>query len=415
MKEISLEHHKDKTPNKFATMYDFEEVEKTETKLACDATFGLATDSSTALGINITKLVTTLVIPRQSRKKDAFSSGSIILVDSSLIPVVAIQQTFKDPSMADWAKVAGENHGLSIEWTEGNYQTPWFLSYLKNALVFAVGYIPIIGPFVAIGTAIAMEAIINPDGLMDEIREQIPSVELTEGLIDEFKKVAGLGEYAAEIVDKNAKATPDKKQSITIETTKDDKVSKKPVEGSQAVSEEAKKESDDKVVDVPAYKALSQAEFDATVKQMAYGVVKQNFGRTIYKGFNNYKPENVTKDDLENFYKLLYQPPKEHRNANIDELIELVENDNAKQFLEGFRGYNHFQEHNPYDEDSYDLPSGGLKIPKQDEQEQTRWEPMMKRILMHQATSGAHKLPDDDYNFAKEYAEKLKAKYPDSS
>lgn len=71
---------------------------------------------------------------------------------------------------------------------KGDYKSPWFLSYLKNALVFAVGYIPIIGPFIAIGTAIAMEAIINPDELMDEVREQIPSVELTEGLIHEFKR-----------------------------------------------------------------------------------------------------------------------------------------------------------------------------------------------------------------------------------
>jgi hypothetical protein len=34
---------------------------------------------------------------------------------------------------------------------------------------------------------------------------------------------------------------------------------------------------------------------------------------------------------------------------------------------------------------------------------------------MRQATSGANKLPDDDYNFGKEYAENLKVKYSDIS
>jgi hypothetical protein len=414
-KQVTLEHHKDKTPNKFATMYDFEEVEKTKTKVDCHATFGLPYDINTAIGLNITKLVTTLVIPRHCRKYDAFSSGGIILVDSSLIPVVAVQQTFKDPSMADWAKVAGENHGLTIEWGKGNYKSPWFLSYLKNALVFAVGYVPIIGPFIAIGTAIAMEAIINPDELMDEVREQIPSVELTEGLIHEFKKITGLGQDAVDNDKKSAAKTADTKKSITIETAKNDEVSTKAVEGSQPVSEEVKKESDDKVVDVPAYKALSQAEVDATVKQMAYTVVKQNFGTKIYRGFVESKPKNVAKEEIDKFLKVLVKPPKEHRNANIDELIELVEDETVKQFLNRFRGHsNPF--HSYEEEDPYGLPhSGGLKIPKHDEHEQKLWEPIMKRHLMRQAASGAGKLADDDYNFGKEYADKLKSRYADSS
>ncbi|GAM38921.1 hypothetical protein TCE0_034r10049 [Talaromyces pinophilus] len=327
-KQVTLEHHKDKIPNKFATMYDFEEVEKDKTKVDCHATFGLPYGINTAIGLSIAKLVTTLVIPRHCR---------------NLIPVVAVQQTFTDPSMADWATVAGENHGLTIEWGKGEYKSPWFLSYLKNALVFAVGYIPIIGPFIAIGTAIAMEAIINPDELMDEVREQIPSVELTEGLIHEFKKITGLGQDAVENVDKRSTTdSADVKQSITIKPAKDDEVSTKPVDGSQPVSEEVRKESDDKVIDVPAYKALSQAEFDATVKQMAYTVVKQSFGEKVYRSFHEYKPENVTQEDIEKFLKVLENPSKEQRNANIDELIELVEGENMKQFLKGFRGYHEF-------------------------------------------------------------------------
>lgn len=85
-----------------------------------------------------------------------------------------------------------------------------------------------------------------------------------------------------------------------------------------------------------------------------------------------------------------------------------------KQYLKGFRGQrNPF--HSYVEKDLYGQPPNGLKIPKQDEQEQKQWELVMKRYLMRQAANGAKKLPDDDYNFGKEYAEKLKVKYPDSS
>lgn len=315
--------------------------------------------------------------------------------------------------MADWAKVAGENHGLTIELGKGDYKSPWFLSSLKNALVFAVGYILIVGPFIAIGTAIAMEAIINPDELMDEVREQIPSVELTEGLIHEFKKITGLGHDAVDDVDKRSTTdSADAKHSIAIKQAKDDEVSTKPADGSKLVLEEVKKESDDKVIDVPAYKALSQAEFDATVKQMAYTVVKQSFGDKVNRGFDDYKHANVTGEELINPSAFPSTPLRSTEMRTLTS-FELVEGENVKHFLKGFRGHrNPF--HSYEEEDPYGLPpANGLKIPKQDEQEQERWEPIMKRYLMRQAASGANKLPDDDYNFGKEYAGKLKVKYSD--
>ena len=89
-------------------------------------------------------------------------------------------------------------------------------------------------------------------------------------MIHEFKKITRLSQDAVENVDKRSTTdSADAKHSIAIIPAKGDEVSTKPVDGSQPISEEVKRESDDKVIDVPAYKALSQAEFDATVKQMA--------------------------------------------------------------------------------------------------------------------------------------------------
>ena len=58
----------------------------------------------------------------------------------------------------------------------------WLLNYIKNALVIVSGLVPVVGPILSMGAALGMEAIINPDEFMDELREQIPAVELTQGI-----------------------------------------------------------------------------------------------------------------------------------------------------------------------------------------------------------------------------------------
>lgn len=189
MKEVELEYHKDKTPNQDAYLYDFEKGEVSTANLKFDETFGLLPDRTTALGLNIAKLVTTMVVPRDQRKHDAFSSKGIVLVDSSLIPLVGVQQNLTSACMADWKVVAGKNQGLTIEWGKGSSKGPWFITWFKDSMTFAIGWIPIIGPCLSIGWAAAFTAIQDPDGLMDQLRSSIPSIQLTEGLIEEFKNL----------------------------------------------------------------------------------------------------------------------------------------------------------------------------------------------------------------------------------
>ncbi|CEJ57898.1 hypothetical protein PMG11_06575 [Penicillium brasilianum] len=81
-----------------------------------------------------------------------------------------------------------------IEWKKGDYKGHWLISYFNNAMAFAIGYVPIIGPLLAIGWSVAYTAIAQPDEFADELREQIPSVELLEGFVTEIKKLAEDGE-----------------------------------------------------------------------------------------------------------------------------------------------------------------------------------------------------------------------------
>jgi hypothetical protein len=182
MKQVTMEYHKSTGEGK--------DPSKVQTTIDCDTTLGLDVHDKTALAINPAKLVTTLIVPREFRELDAFTSKAVILVDSSLIPTAPLQQTLSSQCMADWAVVMGANQGLSIEWKKGDYKGHWFVNYFKNAMAFAIGYLPIAGPFLAIGWSVAYTAIAQPDEFLDELREQIPSVELIEGFVTEIKKMA---------------------------------------------------------------------------------------------------------------------------------------------------------------------------------------------------------------------------------
>ncbi|KAJ5803269.1 uncharacterized protein N7503_005719 [Penicillium pulvis] len=311
MADIELQYHKDETPGKFAEIFDFEPVDETTTTLTCHQEFGIENDVKTALGINVTKLVTTLIVPRQLRKQDAFSSGAIILVDSSLIPT----------------KVASANHGLSVKWTVGNHKPHWLLNYLKNALVIVSGLVPVVGPILAMGAALGMEAIINPDEFMDELREQIPSVELAEGIIAEFKKLAGESKDNMNV--KIAKIDqPSSTPAISFESSNDtDKASKQPVE--KGVPDEATPAelAASTVSEVPSYKALSEAEYQTTVQKY----VRNAFTEKVM-GFSYH-----WKTDYDHFRKLLESPPEEHKDKTLDELIPLVKSKDMRERLEYFR------------------------------------------------------------------------------
>ena len=217
LKDFEFEYHQDKTPDKQAHLYDFEKAAVSKKKIVCNKNSGIGPDGTLAIGLNVTKLVTALSVPRALRKEDAFSSGGIVAVDSSLIPLVGIQQTLDDSCMADWTTVAGENQGLTIEWGKGNYEDPWFISFFKNSMTFAIGWIPLIGPFLAIGWSVAFTAIQDPDNLMNTLRSAMPSVRLTEGLIEEFKKAKASVNNAVEDVEgavKSEKARESEDQKI---------------------------------------------------------------------------------------------------------------------------------------------------------------------------------------------------------
>ncbi|KAL5339783.1 hypothetical protein BJX70DRAFT_397491 [Aspergillus crustosus] len=262
--KITLEHHKDKTPAQEAELYkwDHDGVEITTKQLTCDRTLGLQTDNKTALGLNITKLVAILGIPHGFRKKDAFETKAIILVDSSLIPYVPIQQNLTKKCMADWAVVLSEDQGLTIEWGGVPDTDSWSAQWAGDSFVFLIGFVPIIGPFIACGSAVLVAWAKDPESWMDQLRASVPSVRLTEGMIEEAKKLAAMCREAM-VDDPKASATP----KITLEMPKNDDAStdtKKPTEAAAADEADSAGET---VVEVSSQKAYSEKAFEAIVQK----------------------------------------------------------------------------------------------------------------------------------------------------
>lgn len=276
LKDFELEYHQDKTPDKQAHLYDFEKAAVSKKKIVCDKTTGIGPDGTLAIGLNVTKLVTALAIPRHLRKADAFSSGGIVAVDSSLIPLVGVQQTLDDHCMVDWTTVAGENQGLTIEWGKGSYEGPWFIAWFRDSMTFAIGWVPLIGPFLAIGWSVAFTAIQDPDNLMNTLRSAIPGVRLTEGLIEEFKKGKALVNSLVEDVDGTVKSEKGRKsQDQKIEQAapgpKPEQSANShtpPVHDDDTDVQEPTEENFGSVIaSVPSSKAITEEEFKVLAKR----------------------------------------------------------------------------------------------------------------------------------------------------
>ena len=283
LKDFEFEYHQDKTPDKQAHLYDFEKAAVSKKKIVCNKNSGIGPDGTLAIGLNVTKLVTALSIPRTFRKEDAFSSGGIIAVDSSLIPLVGIQQTLDDSCMADWTKVAGENQGLTIEWGKGNWEDPWFISFFKDSMTFAIGWIPLIGPFLAIGWSLAFTAIQDPDNFMNTLRSAIPSVRLGEGLIAEFKKgKAGVNSLVEDVEGTVKSEEARKSQDQKIEQAAPGPEPEQPTNGGTPSanndatgSQEATVQ--DVIASVPSSKAITEDEFKVIAKKA--GKADSSLGR----------------------------------------------------------------------------------------------------------------------------------------
>lgn len=141
------------------------------------------------IGFDIYGLINLLSLPRQMRKESAYTSKLVTRFYYDQMKTVATTSTWWDERDFDWTKVAQANFGLSVQWKPPNpTSTPWYLNFLKNITTIAIGFVPVIGPLLAVETALLWTAVVDPDNFLQELRNQIPVLELGEHF-EEFSKM----------------------------------------------------------------------------------------------------------------------------------------------------------------------------------------------------------------------------------
>ncbi|RAQ52963.1 hypothetical protein AFGD_001413 [Aspergillus flavus] len=153
-------------------------------------TVGLQDWSNLTVGFNINGLVNLLSLPRQLRAQNAFTSKNIIILESDMVASPRVERSYNDGTDFDWAKVAGANFGLSIQWKPAPQKQDWLENFLKNSLTIAVGFIPGVGPIAAIAFPLIWTAIADPDSFVDTWRNLCPGVDLQLKLLEAIKDSA---------------------------------------------------------------------------------------------------------------------------------------------------------------------------------------------------------------------------------
>jgi hypothetical protein len=77
---------------------------------------------------------------------------------------------------------------MNIEFGKG--EGSWLERFFKNALEFAVGFVPIVGPLLSIVTSLSWTAISDPDQFPDAISMWVPSAKVGLDWMEEMRQSA---------------------------------------------------------------------------------------------------------------------------------------------------------------------------------------------------------------------------------
>ncbi|KAF4993973.1 hypothetical protein FGRMN_6104 [Fusarium graminum] len=140
---------------------------------------GLGVWRAATIGFDFTGLTELLCCPRQFRKVNVFQAKFVKIVNATSIRTVSVAGSYNDRYDFDWATITRAHSGLNIEWGKGE-KGSWFEDFFKNALTFGIGFIPGIGPLLAIAFSLTWTAIRDPDQFIHELSLWVPSVKIPE-------------------------------------------------------------------------------------------------------------------------------------------------------------------------------------------------------------------------------------------
>ncbi|KAI1022154.1 hypothetical protein LB504_007335 [Fusarium proliferatum] len=152
-----------------------------------NTTNGLGVWRNHTIGFDITGLTELLSCPRQFRKVNPYEAKFIKLVYRDTIKTVPVQDSYSDSYDFSWLTIAQAHSGLNIEWGKGK-KGSWFDDFFKNAISFALGFVPGVGPILSIAFSLGWTTVVNPDQFMYELSLWAPSVKIPQLFEDDVRK-----------------------------------------------------------------------------------------------------------------------------------------------------------------------------------------------------------------------------------
>ena len=133
--------------------HKFEKHEMTKLK-------GLAISRKETIGFNIAALIQLLTIPRHFRKENCnpYTECCIQIVPAKDVVTVKNTLTYGHVGDINFATIQKAHSGLDLMWKKADDKA-WSEDFAKNLLAFGLGFVPGIGPLLAITFTIAWSAV----------------------------------------------------------------------------------------------------------------------------------------------------------------------------------------------------------------------------------------------------------------
>ncbi|KAK8009901.1 hypothetical protein PG990_008866 [Apiospora arundinis] len=165
----------------------FEKQEMTKLK-------GLAIAREQTIGLNIAGLVELLTIPRHYRKADMtpFTAKLVKIVPASTVKTVKVSASYEHGGDLEWTAIEKAHSGLDVMWKKAE-KGSWVGDFTKNLMVFGIGFVPGIGPLLAIAFSLTWTAVQgDEDDFFKELSLWCPAVKITDAFKADVKKSAAV-------------------------------------------------------------------------------------------------------------------------------------------------------------------------------------------------------------------------------
>ncbi|KAL8830035.1 MAG: hypothetical protein Q9191_001674 [Dirinaria sp. TL-2023a] len=160
----------------------------------CDKVTGLGVHYTHSLGLNVFGLLRLLALPRQLRNADPYESKMIQItrgIDRIATVATSPDLIRKNGYDFDFPKILEANFGLELQWLP-HTQDKWFEDYMKNLITLGIGFVPGIGPILAVSFVLGWSALTDPDSFFATLKTACPPLLLTDGVIRELQLEATL-------------------------------------------------------------------------------------------------------------------------------------------------------------------------------------------------------------------------------